>query len=79
MKQKYLEIFIRSTNQYHQDFPVYRHRRSSDVDMRECESSKCDLATMGLNAYQTFNTIKNMANIFTQNNIVWIIIIAFNF
>jgi len=63
------EMESRST-QYHQDFPVYRHRRSSDVDMKECETSKCDLATMGLNAYQTFNTIKNMANIFTQNNIV---------
>ena len=53
---------------YNNEGPLLRSSRNSETE--ECEESQCDLVTSAHTAYKVFSMARDMANMFTENNIV---------
>ena len=53
---------------YSNEGPLLRSSRNSETE--ECEESQCDLVTSAHTAYKVFSMARDMANMFTENNIV---------
>ena len=45
-------------------------RSSRNIESEECEESRCDLVTSAHTAYRVLSMARDMANMFTENNIV---------
>ena len=65
---KIITIYFFFSLMYSNEGPLLRSSRNSETE--ECEESQCDLVTSAHTAYKVFSMARDMANMFTENNIV---------
>ena len=55
---------------YSSQGPLVRSSRNIEAEAEECEERRCDLVTSAHTAYRVLSMARDMANMFTENNIV---------